>query len=39
MNKAEEYLHQSDRDGMPLTRFTWDAMIECYNLFCELPVV
>lgn len=29
--RAEEYLHQFDQDGIPITNFTWDAMVECYD--------
>lgn len=29
--RAEEYLHQFDQYGIPVTSFTWDDMVECYD--------
>ena len=29
--RAEGYLHQFDQDGIPVTSFTWDDMVECYD--------
>lgn len=29
--RAEEYLHQFDQDGIPITSWTWEDMVECYD--------
>lgn len=29
--RAEEYLHQFDQYGIPVTNWTWEDMVECYD--------
>ena len=29
--RAEEYLHQFDQYGIPITSWTWEDMVECYD--------